>query len=170
MTTAAPTQSTVDTGKISRRTLRFNTIDEATAEAERLAAADRAGNLKRVGHWTLGQALGHLALWAEYSYTGAPLKVPLPIRLMLRMRKNKLLTQPMRAGVIIPKVPGGTLATDPMSLDDALPRFQTAMNRLKYESPAVPNIIFGPLTQEQWIHLNLRHAELHLSFFEPTAV
>jgi hypothetical protein len=39
------------------------------------------------------------------------------------------------------------------------------MKRLDNEASAAPNVIFGPLTQAQWISLNLRHAELHLSFF-----
>ena len=44
---------------------------------EQLAAAEREGRLRSVGNWTLGQTLGHLAAWADYSYDGVPLKVPL---------------------------------------------------------------------------------------------
>src|SRR5947199_6177722 len=113
------TASAVDTSSVSdRRLLHFTNVDEAIAEAERLAAADRAGTLTQLGNWSLGQALGHLAAWAEYSYTGAPMKVPLPIRLILRLGKKKFLTQPMRAGVKIPRTPGGTLATDPLPLEE----------------------------------------------------
>lgn len=163
------TTSAVNTASVAdRRLLHFTSIDEAVAEADRLAAAERAGTLTRVGNWTLGQALGHLAAWAEYSYTGAPLKVPLPIRLMLRLGKKKFLTQPMRAGVKIPKTPGGTLATDVLPLDEALLRFRSAMERLKREVPTAPNVIFGQLTHEEWVQLNLRHSELHLGFFRPT--
>jgi EAL domain-containing protein (putative c-di-GMP-specific phosphodiesterase class I) len=64
----------VDTKSVpDRRTLRFETIDQALAEADRLADADRAGRLKPLGNWALGQTLGHLATWADYSYTGTPL-------------------------------------------------------------------------------------------------
>src|SRR5579884_2767951 len=165
MTSPQTAATPVDTSSVTnRRNLRFNTTEDAIAEAERLAAAERAGTLTRLGNWTLAQALGHMAAWAEYSYTGAPLKVPLPIRLMLRLGKKKFLSQPMRAGVKIPKVPGGTLAIDPMPLDEALPRFRSAMERLKREAPQKPNVIFGPLTQDEWINLNLRHCELHLGF------
>ena len=58
----------VDTGKVpGRRPLRFESIDQVLAEVDRLVEAERAGQLKRLGNWTLGQVLGHLAVWAEYS-------------------------------------------------------------------------------------------------------
>jgi hypothetical protein len=73
----------------------------------------------------------------------------------------------MRAGVKIPRVPGGTLATEPLPLDEALARLRRVMERLKTEAPTAPNFIVGPLTHEEWIAINLRHAELHLGFLIP---
>lgn len=158
----------VHTGKVAgRRLLRFESIDQALAEADRLVEAERTGRLRRLGNWTLGQTLGHLAAWAEYSYTGTPLKVPFIIRWFLRLRKRKYLYEPMRAGVKIPGVAGGTLATDPMPLEEALPRWRRVFERLKTEVPPGPNAIFGFLTHEEWIAINLRHAELHLGFLIP---
>ena len=158
----------VDTGKVSeRRRLRFESIDEVLAEVDRLAEAERVGRLRQLGNWTLGQVLGHLAAWAEYSYKGTPLKVPFFIKWILRLRKRKFLYGTMRAGVKIPGVNGGTLATQPMSLDEALGRMRRVMERLKSEAPTAPNSIFGPLTHEEWIAINLRHAELHLGFLIP---
>ena len=46
-------------------------------------------------------------------------------------------------------------------------RFRAAMDRLRTTAPAAPNPVFGRLTHEQWIQLNLRHAELHLGFHLP---
>jgi hypothetical protein len=158
----------VDTRKVpGRRLLRFESIDQVLIDVDRLAAAERAGKLRRLGNWTLGQALGHLASWAEYGYTGAPLKTPFFIRWVLRMRKQKFLYGPMRSGVRIPGVEGGTLATDPVPLDEALDRYRRVLTRLKAEPPTAPSPIFGPLTHEEGIALTLRHAELHLGFFVP---
>ena len=158
----------MDTAKVAgRRTLCFESIDQMMAEVDRLVEAERAGRLRRLGNWTLGQALGHLATWAEYSYTGAPLKPPFFIRWLLRLRKRGFLYRPMPAGVKIPRVEGGTLATEPMPTEEALGRLRRVMERLKSEAPAVPNVIFGPLTHDEWIALNLRHAELHLGFLVP---
>lgn len=163
----ATSSNAVDTAKVDRRTLRFESIDQLMTEVDRLATAERAGRLKPLGNWMLGQALGHLAAWAEYAYTGAPLKVPFFIRWILRLQKRKFLYGRMRAGVKIPHVEGGTLATDRIPLDEALERFRRVMQRLKTEVPTMPSKVFGRLTHDESIALNLRHAELHLSFFVP---
>jgi hypothetical protein len=147
--------------------LRFESIDEALAEVDRLVEAERAGRLKRVGNWTLGQALGHLAAWVDYSYTGAPLKVPFFIKWILRLQKRKFLYKPMRTGARIPGIAGGTLATEPMPLDEAERRYRRALQRLKSEAPTALNPIFDRLTHEEWIALHLRHAEGHLGFMVP---
>jgi len=158
----------VDTAKrADRRTLRFESIDQALAEADRLSEAERASRLVALGNWTLGQALGHLAVWAEYSYTGAPARPPLPIRLLLRLQKKKFLSSPMKAGIRIPRVEGGTFGIAPMALDEGLQRCRRAFERLKTDVPSAPNVIFGMMTHQEWIAINLRHAELHLGFFIP---
>jgi hypothetical protein len=160
--------ATVDTTKVAeRRTLRLESIDQLLAEVDRLVTAEKAGRLRRLGNWTLGQTLGHLATWAEYAYTGCPLRVPFFIKWLLRLRKRKFLYEPMRAGVRIPRVDGGTLGTEPLSLDEGLSRFRRVMERLKVESPTAPNVIFGRLSPDEQIALTLRHAELHLGFFVP---
>lgn len=163
---APPSSIPVDTGKVAeRRILRFESIDQVMAEMERLAEAERAGRLRRLGNWTLGQALGHLAAWTEYGYTGAPLKVPFFIRWIAKLQKRKFLYGPMAAGSRIPRVEGGTLATDPVPLEEGLGRYRRALERLKVEVPTAPSPVFGRLTHEESIALSLRHAELHLGFF-----
>ena len=169
MSSPAQVQSApVDTGKVvGRRTLRFETIDEMMADVDRLAEAERAGRLKRIGNWAPGQIFGHLAGWAEFGYTGSPLNPPFFIKWILRLRKQKFLWQPMPAGVKIPGVKGGTLVTEPMSTDEGLARLRRVMERLKKEPPTHSHNVFGQLTHEESIAINLRHAELHLSFLVP---
>jgi len=164
-----PASGPVDTKKAPRhRKLRYQSIDQALAEVDRLVAAERAGRLQRLGNWTLGQVLGHLSTWAEYSYTGAPLKVPFFIKWILRLRKRKFLYEPMPTGARIPGIKGGTLGTDPLPLDEAEGRYRRVLERLKSESPTAQNPIFGVLTHDEWIALHLRHAEGHLGFTVPT--
>lgn len=153
----------------ARRTLRFSSIDEAIAEADRLAGAERDGRLTRTGNWPLGQTLGHLATWASFAHEGYPSEVhpPLPIRLIARLMKSHILTKGMMPGMKVGRVPGGTLGLDPLSTDDGLTRFHAAMRRLQNTAPTIPNPVLGKLTHEQWIQLNLRHAELHFSFLNP---
>jgi hypothetical protein len=167
MTTLA-TARVVDTGKITgRRILHFDSIDQLLEELDRLVAAERSGRLKRLGNWTLGQNLGHLATWTEFIYTGVPLKPPFFIRWILRFQKKKFLVGPMPAGVKIPNVKGGTLGTDLLPLEESLTRYTAVLQRLKAEPPRLPSPIFGKMTHEETIALTLRHAELHLGFFVP---
>jgi hypothetical protein len=167
MMTAAPT--TIDTAKVAqRRKLHFDSLDQALAEADRLVAAEREGRLKPLGNWTLGQALNHIAGWAEFSYAACPLKTPWFIRLILWLRKSSFLYAPMPAGVNIPGVPNGTLVTEPAALETGLNRFERAFQRLKTEPPTHPSPALGKLTHDEAIAINLRHAELHLGFFVPT--
>jgi hypothetical protein len=162
------TTTPIDTGKVtSRRTLRFHSIDEALTEANRLAEAERQGRLTQVGNWTLGQALGHIAGWTEFGYNGFPIGAPWFVRLIVWFQRKKFLYGAIPAGVKIPGVIGGTLATEPVSLDDGLGRFQATFQRLKTEPQKHPSPVLGKLTHEESIALNLRHAELHLSFFTP---
>ena len=152
-----------------RRTLRFETIDAALAEADRLVTAEREGRLAQAGKWPLGQTLGHLATWAEFALDGYPANVQAPwlVRAIARMLRNRIITQGMRPGMKLGRLPGGTVGLEPMSSDDGLRRFRAAMERLRTTAPTIPNPVFGPLTHEQWIQLNLRHAELHLGFQVP---
>jgi hypothetical protein len=60
----------VNTGKIpGRRLLHFETIDQALAEADRLAEAERAGLLKR---WATGRWVRQWVTWPPGRSTPIP--------------------------------------------------------------------------------------------------
>jgi hypothetical protein len=154
---------------MQRRKLRFESIDDALGEAERLAKAEREGRLKQIGNWTLGQILGHLAAWANFAQEGYPKEVraPLPVRMILKLFRGTILNRGMMAGVRVGRIPAGTVAIDVIPTEEGLTRFRTALQRLRDNPPIIANPVFGKLTHEQWIALNLRHAELHFSFLDP---
>src|SRR5688572_22327997 len=96
----------IDTKRVAdRRKLRFNTVDDALADAEAMAAAQRQGRLRQLGNWPLGQILGHLATWVGYAYDGVPRTPPLLIRWIMRPMKKRFLYKAMPAGVRIPRTP-----------------------------------------------------------------
>ena len=149
-----------------RRSLRFNSIEEALQDVDAIEHADAAGQLTAVGNWTPGQVLGHVAAWIDYAYDGFPMRrPPWLIRVVLRMLLPRFLKKGMPSGQKIPGVAGGTFGTDPLSVAEGARRLRAAFQRLQstepapYDSPA-----FVPLSHEDRIRLNLRHAELHLSF------
>jgi hypothetical protein len=157
----------VNTAKLAgRRHLHFDSIDELLAEIDRVEVSEKDGTLETLGNWSAGQILGHLASWIEYGYQGYPMKAPpLVIRLILKWMLKRSLRKGMPAGMKIPGVKEGTYGTEQQSVAAGAKRLREALSRLKsgercsYESPS-----FGPMSHEDRIALNLRHAELHLGF------
>jgi hypothetical protein len=167
-TLATPRTGAIRTGKVQgRRVLRFKSLDEAVADGANLQTAENRGKLLHLGNWTLGQSFGHLAAWISYGYDGFPLKIPWIVRLIAPLVKNKFINSPMRAGARIPRVSEGTYGIVPLSTYDGFEAFKNACERLKATAPTKPHFFFGALTHDEWIAMNLRHAELHLSFFVP---
>ncbi len=160
--------SEIDTATVAGcRRLAFANIGEAIADAEELARADADGTLDRLGNWTLGQALGHVAAWASYPYEGYPVTPPWFVRLLGPLLKRRVFRGTLPRGYRLPGVPGGTLGIDVLSTEAGLARFRHSLTRLGDAPPKVRNPVFGWLTHDEWLTLNLRHAELHLGFFVP---
>lgn len=151
----------------SRRSLRFDSIDQALAEVAALVEAEAGGRLRQHGRWTLGQILNHLATWVDFTYDGFPFRIPALVRCLLRSMKRRMLAGPLVAGVRLPGVRGGTLGTAVVPTAEASSHCRAAFGRLATEAPSRPHPIFGPMGHEEWVALHLRHAELHLSFLAP---
>jgi Protein of unknown function (DUF1569) len=157
------------TDKPQRRPLRFNDLDEVVRDAEGLLAKgyDKAGN------WDLAQVCGHLAEWLRFPVEGFP-KAPAPIRavfwvLRKTMGRKKLLTyistgsfpagKPTMPETVPP--PGG----DPRA---AVEKLRGAAGRLKaHTGPIVPSPLFGPMTKDEAVRMQLVHCAHHLSFLVP---
>jgi hypothetical protein len=156
----------VDTSKVvGHRGQRYTSPADMHADVAALVGSERAGVLSRVGNWTLGQALGHLASWVDFAFDGYPIKPPFFVRWLLKGQKQKFLRQGLPRGVRIPRVKGGTVATELLDTEEGLRRFNAAWARLESTPPTQPNPIFGPLAHEEWVQMHLRHAELHLGYF-----
>lgn len=157
----------ISTAKVAgRRKLWFENVAQAEVEIDRIVAADQAGTLRAIGNWSPGQILNHIAAWIEYGYEGYPIgPPPFFIRWLLKRMGRRYLRRGMPAGARIPKIPQGTFGQDDSSVHEAAQRAKRALARLAsgeralHDSPA-----FGPMSHEERIQLNLRHAELHLGF------
>lgn len=152
-----------------RRQLKFKSLDEVLADAENLARLEQAGQLQQLGNWTLGQALGHLAHWIDMPYEGYPkeLNPPWPIKVVVKLMKNKFLRDGLPAGVRIRQFKEGTVGVTPFPTAEGLDRLRRSAARLKAAPPPIDHILFGPISHNEWIELQLAHANLHLSFFVP---
>jgi hypothetical protein len=157
----------IDTKKAPRRKLRFKSVAELDAELDKIERADREGRLKATGNWTPGQILGHIATWLEFGWCGYPpeLKPPAIIRWILKRKKPKYLRDGMPVGVRIPGLKDGTLGLEPMTTQAGLARLRQALEPLRRgEAQPHPSPAFGALAADECVQINLRHAELHLSF------
>ncbi|MFN0010977.1 MAG: DUF1569 domain-containing protein [Phycisphaerales bacterium] len=160
----------IDTKKVIRRKLRFHTLDEMVAEAERIVHAEREGRLTRLGNWTVGQNFTHIAAFMDYGYDGFPEVISRPpwfVKLMFKVMKNRFLTKGFPQGLFIPKVPGGTTGVEDIPSDQALARLRAAAQRMAAQAPPIPSPAMGPLSHAETIQFGLRHAELHMGFLVP---
>jgi hypothetical protein len=154
---------------VQRRQLRFNDLDEVVRDAESLLAK----GYEKAGNWDLAQCCNHLADWLRFPVEGFP-KMPLllkPIFWMIRktVGRKKLLhyigTGSFPAGKpTMPetvKPPGG----DPGA---AIGVLRKSVERLKAHNGAiVPSPIFGPMTKDEAVRMQLVHCAHHLSFLIP---
>lgn len=152
---------------VTRRALRFETLDDAVRDAEHLLLG-----YERAGNWTLSQVCDHLTCWLTYPVDGFP-KSPLPIAVMLWVLKKTIGRNRLEEYLRTQSFPTGK-PTIPQSVppagDDAaaVARFRVAAERLmKYDGPIQPSPLFGPMTQDVLLKLQCVHAAHHLSFLVP---
>ncbi|MGD9645012.1 MAG: DUF1569 domain-containing protein [Pirellulales bacterium] len=166
-TVSAPaSRANVDTKHVrDRRNVHYRTMQDVLDDVERLAA----GPYRTVGNWSLAQICAHLAKGLNLALDGGTIPTPWPIRVAARLFfKRRLIEGPMPAGfklkgsAVRQLVPG-----EDTELDAALQALRESIARWQKGAPSHPHFILGPMTPAQWDSLQLRHAELHLSFVQP---
>jgi hypothetical protein len=153
---------------VERRTLSFATLDDVVRDAENLLAKgyDRAGN------WALAQVCSHLAEWMRFPLDGFP-RVPLvfrPVVWLMRATVGKTMRAKILAGGFsaggrtMPQTvaaPGGDAAAAVAKLKETAGRFAASAG------PVHPSPLFGAMTRDEALQLQLKHCEHHLSFLIP---
>jgi hypothetical protein len=157
-------ESKVNTAKASgRRSVRYNSIEDLLADAERLAKSPH----RTIGNWSLGMILKHISDAYKMGLDGAAFMAPWPLRWYLRtFMKQRFLQGPMPAGFKLPKRAASLLPSE-TSPADGLAALQKVTSRWKSESQRAIHPALGNLTPAEWDQLELRHAELHMSFVLP---
>lgn len=156
--------------RMERRNLRFGSLDEVLADATHLSETE----LQAVGKWNFAQICEHLADWMRFPVDGFPRKA-FPIRAILWMMKvtigkstiKKILaTESMKAGT--PTMPDTVKPADVSSNAAALEQLAQAIENFKNHSGEFhPSPIFGALSREDALKLQLIHCAHHLSFLVP---
>lgn len=158
---------TVNTKQSERREIELRTLEDISAELDKIQAAHDAGALSATGNWAPGQILEHVAKLMECAMDGFPGGAPAPVRwiITLLFKKKALRGGAPPAGFKIPKGADFLAPGEDTSFEQGMSRLRAIIaraqngERFTHDSP-----IFGKLTHEQWITLNAGHATLHLSF------
>lgn len=158
----------VNTKTAPRRELSFASLDELSAELDRLEAANAAGNLGHTGNWTPAQIIDHLANFWTCSLDGFPGgKPPLLLRVVCQLffkKGGKAGNQPP-PGFKIPKEAPHFQPREGVTFEQATEALRTCIERVKRGDSYVPaSPLFGKLTGEEWTRMHLGHCGMHLSF------
>jgi Protein of unknown function (DUF1569) len=144
-----------------RRELRFDSLDDVVADAERVVGA---AGVRTLGNWPPDRLLGHLTTAINGSIDGMPFRAPWYIRLIAPRLKRRFTTRKMSPGFKLPKqVEASYFPASPSNLE-ALAKLKAAVARTKTERMTADHPALGKLNHEEWTQLHLRHAELHLSY------
>ena len=146
------------------RELRFDTIDDAMAEAERLAACET----RTTGNFSLGQIYEHLARTFEVVLGERKMPpVALPMRIMARMMRPMVLRKASTGFKLPDKAQGVLWPSEDVSVEEGVAHLRETFGQYK-STPSLPkHVFFGKMTRLQHDTLQCRHFESHLGFVHP---
>lgn len=145
----------------------FSSLDEVVDQVEKL----HRDGYRSWGKWNLAQTCEHLSDWMGYMIDGYP-TAPLPVRVMLgalrvtigrSMLRKILATGKMSAGG--PTMPQTVHAADGLDDEASLQRFKEMVKRFQsHTGDYCTSPLFGKLSAEQGLALQLVHCTHHLNF------
>jgi hypothetical protein len=155
--------------KTQRRELAFRDLDEVIADAERL----QAQGYEKAGNWDLAQVCGHLSEWMRYPVDGYPragcfigtVLWLMKVTVGKKIFRKVLATGTMRSGgptmkETVPE-PGGDTSAAVNRLKETVQRFKAHAGEYQ------PSPLFGRLTRDEALKLQLVHCAHHLNFLIP---
>ena len=161
---------TVNTKEVSRRALRFSSIEDLAADLDNIEAAAKANTLTVTGNWTAGQILEHCNILFKGAIDGFPGQAPLFVRVIVKLffKKKALSGEPLKPGIKLGKGTEWLLPNNDVGVDQGIAMLRASVDRVlngdekfKHASPA-----FGELTHEEWTILQLGHCSMHMSFID----
>lgn len=146
----------------------YRTLQDVSAEIDRIQAADHEGTLQATGNWSPGQIMDHTARLLEGSLDGFDARAPLPIRLLGRfVFKPRLGRSHMKPGIQLPKKAVSVLPAEVVATPDGIARMRSVLTRIQsgekmmHDSP-----VLGKMSHEQWELFHCDHCRLHFGFLK----
>ncbi len=151
----------LDTKKVARRTVQYQSLQEALGDAERLATADAP----TTGNWSKGQIYEHLATILDMGVNGSEKKASFFMRLVAKyVIRPMIFRKGMTPGFQLPKWASKAIAPDDTEIDKALQHLRQSTEQFQAAEELHPHPFFGVMDKNSWNTLALHHAELHMSF------
>ncbi|QEG00718.1 hypothetical protein Mal15_47900 [Stieleria maiorica] len=148
------------------RKLRFGSMEEAMAEAERLAAS----TTRTTGQFSLGQILEHLARTLEVAlHQRAMPPAALPMRLLSRLIRPMVLRKASTGFKLPSKAQNVLWPSEAVSTEDGLEHLRQAYRKFMSADQIPKHVFFGNMTRQQHEALQCRHFEGHLGFVHPVS-
>ncbi|MCA9175231.1 MAG: DUF1569 domain-containing protein [Planctomycetales bacterium] len=149
---------------MERRVLRFQHMDDAVADARRLAEH----GYDRVGNWSLEQNLDHLNRSLRMAQEPIAFKLPWFMRPLLKW----LVFPKMRKGAVIrmrASAPKDLQPGEDLNLAEQLQEFERLAGIIESPDSKLLELhpVFGKLNREEWQIMQRWHASHHLSFLLP---
>lgn len=150
------------------RELTFGSLDDLLAEAKRIAVQPEAAT---GGTWTAAQNIWHVARYIQASVEGYPFTVPWYFKLIGPLMKKRMTTRTMSSGFktspeIARQMEPQSFSAEQTAMGPAMQKLEEWVAKAKEQGFIPINPAFGKLTQEQWVDLHCRHAELHFGLIE----
>lgn len=149
------------------RDLTIRSLDDLTAELDRIEAAIRAGTARATRRWTVGQNLDHCAIFIRYAIDGFPSLMPWWFRMGARLMMKRTAVGPgkMPAGIKLPKQADYLMPGPGVTDAQGLEHLRAQVARLRSgERMTARSPVFDRLTHEEWLSTHLKHCALHMSF------
>jgi len=153
------------------RDLTFASMAEVRQDVETL----RANGYAKAGNWNLAQVCKHLGQWISFPVTGYPKTGPV-MTFIIVMLRNTLGKRSGREILRTGKFPSRwrtlKITLPPPDTDEAAAIRELDLAIARWEQHAgefIPSPLFGRLTREEWLRMQLIHCAHHLSHLVPKA-
>lgn len=153
-----------------RRPLQFSTLADIRQDVDQLMQAS-GSQPHTTGQLTPAQNIWHVAYFIDHAATGFPFKVPLIMRLVIRPMRSRYLRKTFNPGINPPSaISSQTVPSPETTMDEALAYLHRSIDAASPDGAMnQPSPLFGKMSHDQWVQLNCRHAEMHLSFLHAEA-
>jgi Protein of unknown function (DUF1569) len=151
------------------RKLDFRSISDLEKDLDDLEKTCQMGTVHKTGDWSPGPICHHVGKFFHFALDGFDGPAPLPVRIIatILFKKKALGPGPMPAGIKLPAKASYMLPDPDISDADGIAFLRDQIARMNNgEQFTHPSPIFGKLTHDQWMTIQLKHAALHLGFLD----